>query len=210
MADESPGSGGKGGGSFFTTLPGILTGLAAVITASATLAGILVARDGGGEATPAPPGTEITPPAPPPPPPPPPPPAGPTRGEWARAANAVCRRATAATTSQALALQQAQTVDQMFAASSQIVQTGLGMVDEIRALDAPPGDRAQIDRMLDGWAEVFRTVQDAVQAAAAQDVNAFTTAYARTANLAEGANAIARDLGADACATTMRDFEQFG
>src|SRR5688500_16001442 len=53
MSDGSRDGGGKA--AFFTTLPGILTGVAALITAVATLAGVVLTRGGdGGSSTTAP------------------------------------------------------------------------------------------------------------------------------------------------------------
>lgn len=203
---EEPGASGGGKTSWFTTLPGILTGTAAVLTATGTLAGIFLTRGDGGDAGDPPPGNVIsvvpdattTVPE------------GPTRAAWARKANAICRRTAASLTPQTIAINQAQTIEEVIAASAQVVQAALGMVDEIRALEAPAGDEQRIATMVDAWRETLRTVQDGVDAARLGDVNAFAQTYARAANLAEEGNAVADDLGADACVTAMSGFEQFG
>jgi hypothetical protein len=46
---DAPADGGEEKSNVFTTLPGILTGVAALITATATLAGVLLTRGGDGD-----------------------------------------------------------------------------------------------------------------------------------------------------------------
>ena len=201
MGENSDSGGNKG--SFWTTLPGILTGVAAVLTASGTLAGVFVTRGGGEEAGPPPPPTtrseETTRTEP----------TGPTLEEWALRANAICRNHAAQSTQQSIALSNAATPQQALAASNQIAQLGLAMVDEIRREEAPPAEERRIERMLDSWEDVFRGIHEAMGAFVAQDAETFTRVYARVANLAAEANADARRLGAGACADVLGEFERF-
>ena len=183
MADD-PGAGGSKG-SFFTTLPGILTGIAAVLTAAGTLAGVLLTAGGGNANEGSPPprdGTTIVD-------------EGVTLDEWASQANAVCKRTEAAIQG----IGNVQTPEQLIELRGKIDQVGRRVIDEVEAIEAPPDESDRIDRMTGLWDDVFRDLQDAVDAVLAGDTFTAQSAFEHAVRTGNAADAIARELGARDC-----------
>ena len=182
---EDPGAGGGGKGNFFTTLPGILTGLAAVLTASGTLAAVILTGGGNGGNGGSPPPRDDTTIVD----------EGVSLDEWAKQANAICERTEAALQG----IGQVQTPEQLVELRGQIDQVGRRVVDEVRALEAPEGESARISQMTSLWNGVFRDLGETVNAVLAGDMITAQTAYQSALSSGNEADAIARELGVHAC-----------
>lgn len=119
-----------------------------------------------------------------------------SRAEWAKQANAVCRKLNDASA----ALGEATSREQLL----ELLPKGLDLADgalvELRALPAPKAQRASIERMATLFEGYTKTERNAVTALAAGDTATFASMTGRAFALNNRGNEIARSLGARACA----------
>jgi hypothetical protein len=201
MNGES-GGGGRGFWGFWTTLPGVLSGVAAVLTASGALAGIVLARgDGGGDSPSVAAGVATSPPTPPPADPPPAPPATPpaaSLADWRREANSLCANANRELRA---------TFGRPPQGPEELVQYYQGALPviarlaiDLRGLDTPADRAEEIAELLDGLEAQNANAQEALAAWQAGNAAAFQRAAAEVGRASSSAAGVAASLGARECA----------
>jgi hypothetical protein len=184
-ADQAPKEDRSGGGSFWTTLPGILTGLATLITAAAGVFAVIktTGDDGGGDSAGA--NTEISESD-----------DGVTREEWAEEANAICVETNEQLNALGIVPESPEELAPFIEQADPIVSDA---VERLRSLPAPTGDEVTVERMIGLIEQELASFRSAASSFYAGDV---ATGY----QLMEQANASdqrfsesARQLGADEC-----------
>jgi hypothetical protein len=197
--------GGEGGGfwGFWTTLPGVLSGVAAVLTASGALAGIILARnDEGGDGPSVAAGVATSPPPPSPPSNPPPvPPVSPpaaSLADWRREANSLCANSNREL--RAMFGRPPQGPEELVLYYQGALPVITRLAIDLRGLDTP-GDRAEeIAELLDGLEAQNANAQEALAAWQAGNTPAFQRAAAEVGRASNSAAGVAASLGARECA----------
>jgi hypothetical protein len=194
-------TGGGGGGfwGFWTTLPGVLSGIAAVITAAGALAGIFIVR---GEDD----GRESPPPAQPPAIPPsaqPPailPPAQPatTLADWRRDANSICRQSNQEL--RATFGRPPQAYEELVAYYQGAVPVVTRALVDLRGLEVPADRTQEIGEFLASLEAQNASAQEAVGAWQAGNAPVFQRAVADVGRENNRAISLAGRLGARECA----------
>jgi hypothetical protein len=176
-----------GKSSFFHTLPGILTGLAGLISAGAAVGALVIGLNGGDDPKPdngpIPPTAVTTDDGPP----------DVTLAEWAAKANAICADDLDDVKAIGASADQEQAIPQLRSLITRVK-------DKISALERPPEAEAQIREFLDQFSRAETALANLQQALAAGD---HATAEAEAAAF-EQADArqgeLSRALGANVCA----------
>ena len=178
---------------FWGSLPGILTGIAGVLTAVGTIVGIMVVQGGGGTPVRSDPNvpavvlhdtsnTSNT--------------SGPTRTQWAKAANDVC----AGIDAQLSGYGQPSTFEEQIAAYGIYAQAMRDADRQVRAIATPTADADRIREMTDLWDQAAGHLESAVTAAQAGEAQSYQNELLQYSDPNSRGNQIAYDLGASACA----------
>ena len=158
---------------FWTSLPGILTGVAGLVAAVAGLLALFVVPgDSGGD--------------------------GPTRAEWADSVDPICSQAM--DTIRGLPLTTTTDPAALLTALPQLAQTARSMAERVRAIDAPEEDQQTIDRMTGTWDQQADAADAAVSAYQSGDPAGFQAAGQEITTAADEGDALAQSLGVTACA----------
>lgn len=158
--------------SFWTTLPGVLTGIAAIVSAGAGV--YALTKDGDDPPASA---AQQT--------------ASATHDEWVRRANAICDRKLARI--ERLTIETPEDLPP-------VVRIARSARDEIGAIPVASADREQVARYLELLDRAATDTQDAVEVASTGDIETAETIARRAEEVDGQASDAARDLGAFTCA----------
>jgi hypothetical protein len=190
-ADQGPKADRSGGGSFWTSVPGILTGLATLVTAGAGVFAAINATsgDGGGgggasattsvseidEEN----GAEVT------------------RAAWAEDANAICVETNEQVN--ALGLAQATTPEEVVTIIATVDPILSDAVERFRSLEPPTGDEVSVERMIGLNEQSLTSFRSAASSFSAGDVATGYSLIEQAIAADQRWSEIARQLGADEC-----------
>jgi len=170
---------------FWTTLPGVLTAIAALIAAIAGVVGLVVRPGGSSADSASTPSSNISTADP----------VGPTHDEFVRQANELCSQ----TADLIRALPQVDTSN--FARIAPEYSRDLrSLVKKIRALDTPTADQATVERLVSKWEEETNDLDGAILAFQQGDDASFAASIQQIDSLDAETTTLAQSLGADACA----------
>jgi hypothetical protein len=187
------GDGGGGFWGFWTTLPGVLSGIAAVITALVAFAGIFIVRggDNGGETPPSPPPAQqlsIPPPVEP----------ATTLADWRRDANSICRQSNQEL--RATFGRPPQAYEELVAYYQGALPVVTRVLVDLRGLDVPADRTQEIGEFLEAIEAQNTSAQEAIGAWQAGNAPVFQRAVADVGRESNSAARVAASLGARECA----------
>jgi hypothetical protein len=185
-ADQEPRRDSSGGGSFWTSVPGILTGLATLVTAAAGVFGVIKATsDDGGDSNGGGASTEISEGD-----------DGVTREEWAEQADAICVESNEQVNALGMPPQTPEEVVTFIEAAVPIVSDAL---EQFRSLTPPTGDEASVERMIGLSEQSLNSYKNAASSLRAGDLNTGYQLVEEASAADERSSEIARQLGAGEC-----------